>query len=358
MNKLDFLIESLKGTPGCTFVTDSEFRPIYKNKNMERAFGDLPDNFLLQHVSEKDLSILRGGDRIVFAAKGATTPYINFSSVSFYVGQDESYYAFIATKKFVSADSVAISVSLGNDITSIISKLIPLSRKIEDVSPELVSYLKGMEKNVFMLLNKIQHLSRFNMLSDTKSMPLILKKVNFSVYLRELLSSVEVVLKNANYDFRYTIESSMYTTLDLNFFTPAIIAIINNCTVYANDSKGITITAKCEENKIVIQIADNGRGISPAEYSKIFEPYFHYREDGIPHDRLGLGLSVAKLAIEQMNGDIGVVTSEQAGTVVTITLPEDVPSETLTFGATTADYLTDQFSEVYVGLADISKSYL
>ncbi len=358
MNKLDFLIESLKDTPGCTFVTDKDFNPIYKNEDMEKAFGNISDNFLKEHVSKNDLLALQRGERIIFAAKGDTTPFISFSSVSFYVGQDESYYAFITTKKFVTADSVAISTSLGNDLTSIISKLIPISRKLENVSPDIIGQIKGIEKSTFMLLNKVQTLSRFNMLSDTKSVPLILKKVHFSVYLTELFSSVEVVLKNANYNFHYSIEPGIYANLDLNFFTPAIISIINNCTVYASDNKSVSVTAKTEDGKIIIKISDDGSGIPSNSYSKIFEPYFHYREGGVPHDRLGLGLSVAKLAIEQMNGEIGVVSSEQSGTVVIITLKEEPPSDLLIFGATTADYLTDQFSELYVGLADIAKSYL
>ncbi len=358
MNKLDFLLESLKDTPGCTFVTDKDFTPIYKNEEMEKAFKVLPDDFLMQHVSTADLDALSRGERIVFAAKGDMTPYISFSSTSFYIGQDESYYVFIATKKLVTTDSVAISTSLGNDLTSIISKLIPISRKLENISPELIGQLKGIEKSTFMLLNKVQSLSRFNMLSDTKSVPLILKKIHFSIYLTELLSSVEVVLKNANYNFHYSVEPGIYANLDLNFFTPSIIAIINNCTIYASDSKSISITAKCENDKIIIKISDDGNGISPSSYSKIFEPYFHYHEGGVPHDRLGLGLTVAELAIKQMNGEINVVSSEQSGTVVTITLNKEQPSDLLTFGSTTADYLTDQFSELYVGLADIAKSYL
>ena len=66
----------------------------------------------------------------------------------------------------------------------------------------------------------------------------------------------------------------------------------------------------------VIRIEDTGRGIAERDIARIFEPFFTTKANGS-----GLGLSITKKVIEDHGGGIGVTSTVEAGTVVTITLP-------------------------------------
>jgi two-component system sensor histidine kinase PilS (NtrC family) len=68
----------------------------------------------------------------------------------------------------------------------------------------------------------------------------------------------------------------------------------------------------------LIEVCDNGSGISSANLKKIFEPFFTTRADGT-----GLGLAIVKQIVEAHSGAIGVEQSEDGGTCFTIRLPEE-----------------------------------
>jgi two-component system sensor histidine kinase HydH len=67
---------------------------------------------------------------------------------------------------------------------------------------------------------------------------------------------------------------------------------------------------------VVVQVSDTGRGISPENLSKIFEPYFTTKSTGT-----GLGLAIAHNIVEAMGGKITVESDPEAGTTFTIALP-------------------------------------
>jgi two-component system sensor histidine kinase HydH len=67
---------------------------------------------------------------------------------------------------------------------------------------------------------------------------------------------------------------------------------------------------------VVVQVSDTGRGISPENLSKIFEPYFTTKSTGT-----GLGLAIAHNIIEAMGGKITVVSDNEFGTTFTVALP-------------------------------------
>jgi signal transduction histidine kinase len=69
-------------------------------------------------------------------------------------------------------------------------------------------------------------------------------------------------------------------------------------------------------NSVKVEVTDTGRGISPQDISKLFEPYFSTKETGT-----GLGLAIVKKAVDDHGGTINVASKEGAGTTFTIILP-------------------------------------
>jgi len=80
----------------------------------------------------------------------------------------------------------------------------------------------------------------------------------------------------------------------------------------------ITITTKKESNHTVqISITDTGKGMSPENMNKIFNPFFTTKPKGT-----GLGLAICKRLIELHNGTIHVSSTPGEGTTFYITIPE------------------------------------
>lgn len=68
--------------------------------------------------------------------------------------------------------------------------------------------------------------------------------------------------------------------------------------------------------KIVVRIADTGKGISPADIERIFDPFFTTKKGGT-----GLGLSICYGIIKSHKGDIEVRSRPEEGTEVLIAFP-------------------------------------
>ena len=89
--------------------------------------------------------------------------------------------------------------------------------------------------------------------------------------------------------------------------------------IEAIDGQGvIRITTSTDDQKVVVQIADTGRGILPEHLGQIFDPSFTTKGVGVG---IGMGLPISHNIIEKHHGTIKVESAPGEGSVVTMTLP-------------------------------------
>lgn len=96
--------------------------------------------------------------------------------------------------------------------------------------------------------------------------------------------------------------------------------LINNA-AQAIESAGGEITLRtrsADAGHVLVEIADNGKGIPPEIMSKIFDPFFTTKAVG---KGTGLGLSISYKIIEQHGGKISVDSVVGKGTTFSILLP-------------------------------------
>jgi len=101
----------------------------------------------------------------------------------------------------------------------------------------------------------------------------------------------------------------------LNIIKNAVENFIAHDTVNAN----VKISATNQRDKTIVKIEDNGSGIPKEVMSKIFQPNFTSKVDGLSFG-LGLGLSIVQKIIISYNGKLGVF-SDSEGTTFTIEIP-------------------------------------
>ena len=95
--------------------------------------------------------------------------------------------------------------------------------------------------------------------------------------------------------------------------------VVRNAIRYAKD---LEITAKAENGRVIIEIADRGPGVPEEALSRLFEPF--YRPEaarGRNTGGSGLGLAITKRCIEACQGTVTARNREGGGLVVGIELP-------------------------------------
>ena len=99
--------------------------------------------------------------------------------------------------------------------------------------------------------------------------------------------------------------------------------LIDNAIKYRKDTPFITISTFNTGSHYVLQVEDNGIGMSNETQKYIFNRF--YRGDtGDRHDvkGFGLGMSYVKHIVDEHNGEINIKSKPGKGTKVTIYLPE------------------------------------
>jgi len=183
--------------------------------------------------------------------------------------------------------------------------------------------LKTMAKN----LNErtINNIKFFSSISKTLSFNLEnIQKVNPVLIIEEVFRSLTYHLNKKNIDYRIIILSDIPEILvDGDSLYEIIYNVIQN-SMYAVDKNGeIYIKIKrISDDYLKIDVLDNGVGIEEQNVEKVFDPFFTTKKNGI-----GLGLSISKVLLKKMKGDIKINSNKGEGTQVSILLPINIKEE-------------------------------
>ncbi|MCK5156790.1 MAG: PAS domain S-box protein [Spirochaetales bacterium] len=104
--------------------------------------------------------------------------------------------------------------------------------------------------------------------------------------------------------------------IDIKYMKQVLLNIIKNAIAAMPGGGILTISTFRKEDRVHLQIQDNGIGISDENMTKIFEPYFTTKDFGS-----GLGLTVVFKIIKEHGGEITLNSKEGEGTTFTISLP-------------------------------------
>jgi signal transduction histidine kinase/PAS domain-containing protein len=95
--------------------------------------------------------------------------------------------------------------------------------------------------------------------------------------------------------------------------------IVNASQAMPEDKKGlITVRTGERDGHIIVQVEDNGQGMTEKTLKQIFDPFFTTKR---AKGGTGLGLAIAYRIIEEHNGNMSVTSDLGKGTVFTIRIP-------------------------------------
>ena len=97
----------------------------------------------------------------------------------------------------------------------------------------------------------------------------------------------------------------------------AITNLLDNALKYTRGA--VRIHVRAEGETVIVEIADDGPGMTPDEVRHVFDRF--YRGSRRDIDGSGLGLAIAKRAVERAGGTIALETSSSGGSTFTIRLP-------------------------------------
>lgn len=111
----------------------------------------------------------------------------------------------------------------------------------------------------------------------------------------------------------------------------AIRKLLNNAIKFTSQGGRVKLTMTRDKNDLVIEVDDNGIGISQDEIPKLFTK-FHRGTDILEYnyEGTGIGLYMAKLVVETYGGNLSVKSQLGKGSVFTIRLPQSETKKSVT----------------------------
>jgi|GEM_PF-2736977 len=137
------------------------------------------------------------------------------------------------------------------------------------------------------------------------------------------LTIIQAIISKNGISIKEEFKDSVKVSVYKSELTQVILNLLKNAqdTLLEREIQAPTITLKTYEtqNSVVLEVIDNGGGISSNISKKIFEPYFTTKKE---QNGTGLGLYMSKMIIEDhLQGDIKA-TNTKDGTCFSIELPK------------------------------------
>jgi signal transduction histidine kinase len=178
---------------------------------------------------------------------------------------------------------------------------------------ELRFYLEAIWTEI-----KLIHGMTLDILDFSKNRIMLKKqKVKLSNLLKEIEKHVNILIKLTPIEFHIKYEKDVDFFCDQEKLFRALFNLINNSLEAVDEHGKISLTVKVDDNFLVFELSDNGKGIKAENIEKIFDPFFTAGKT----KGAGLGLAVVKEIIREHNGDITVCSKENEFTKFTVRLP-------------------------------------
>lgn len=183
-------------------------------------------------------------------------------------------------------------------------------------------YLERIDKSVERLLNIVQDL---DMINQFESGIITLNKSRFDLnhLIRELIDILDLEAQKKNTKIvLQTTSSQMFVLADKQKISQVLLNLISNAIYYSNrESATVTVKTKVQNQKILVEVEDNGMGIKPEMLTRIFERFYRIESSRNRNDGgSGLGLAIVKHILEAHQQNIAVESVYLEGTKFSFSL--------------------------------------
>ncbi|MDE0019861.1 MAG: ATP-binding protein [Candidatus Poribacteria bacterium] len=198
-------------------------------------------------------------------------------------------------------------------------------KSLIDRSDMSVEHAADAQETLDLALRQVRELNRITsqFMNLVRPSALQLERSDLRELMDAALEEFSLRLEEAGVQIRRRYEESAPTLeVDVARLRSVFYNLIQNAIQAMPGGGSLYVTVRAEEAMAEMEIRDTGRGITEDAMERIFEPYFTTRER---EGGVGLGLALAKEAVEAHGGSLTARSSPGAGAAFRIRLPVDVP---------------------------------
>ena len=205
-------------------------------------------------------------------------------------------------------------------------------------------------KHLLTLINDILDISKI----EAGKMELFYEIFDFS----DLLSDIHLMMKPLAAKKSILLEfymkpRSIFINADRGKLKQILYNLIGNAIKFTPENGGVHVDASMEDQMLLVNVCDNGIGISREDQGKLFRAFVQLDSaSNRKYEGTGLGLALVKNLLELHGGDIGVESEYEKGSTFYIRVPLNLTGTDLNARIPETDVTEDNISTPALSSAD------
>ena len=197
--------------------------------------------------------------------------------------------------------------------------------KVDTKDEDALFYFNMIESNITKLLHVIKDIINF---SRNTHLEVEREPINFNSIIQEAIQSLSYLENKGKIDFDIKVDTHKIFYSDKARLGMVFSNMISNAIIYHNYNQTKSVVsisvAFLANDKIEINISDNGQGIDLKYQTKIFDMFYRASTDS---KGSGLGLYIVKNIIDKLEGEIQLTSIPGIGTQFKIVLDANLEIE-------------------------------
>lgn len=183
--------------------------------------------------------------------------------------------------------------------------------------------------------------------------------IDFGEFIEDICESADLLCRKTSVPINTNVScSNMIINANSYLLDEAVLNILRNSFQYGRDGNEINVSLKPVGGNALLTISDKGLGIKNEYIENVFNPYFSVDPYGDDPEKpgLGLGLTVAKMMVQNLGGTITIESVFGEGTTVSMSLPlaKKFSMDNI-LESDSAVYVSNRYSSMYIHLEGFSR---
>ena len=187
----------------------------------------------------------------------------------------------------------------------------------DNLNSQQRSMLQIVQRNVLVLTQLVSEILDFRKVQNGK-MELRLSDFNLSESMKQWIMLFSASAQKKHIAISMNAPDAVMLRADQDKIERICYNLLSNALKYTSEGGEITLTAKEENGRVMISVADNGCGISSDELPYIFDRFYQAKNAG---RGTGIGLAIVKAFTELHHGEVSATSVEGKGSTFTIHIP-------------------------------------
>ena len=187
----------------------------------------------------------------------------------------------------------------------------------DNLNSQQRSMLQIVQRNVLVLTQLVNEILDFRKVQNGK-MELRLSDFNLTENMKQWIKLFNTSAQKKHIAISMNAPDAVILRADQDKIERICYNLLSNALKYTSEGGEITLTAKEENGRVMISVADNGCGISSDELPYIFDRFYQAKNAG---RGTGIGLAIVKAFTELHHGEVSATSIEGKGSTFTIHIP-------------------------------------